>query len=125
MKRVSKEHILLLHEIIVKYSGGSSGVRDEGMLESAINSPFATFGGTSLYPTIQSKAAKLCSGLIRNHPFIDGNKRIGILAMMSFLEANGIQVQCTDNELITLGIAIADNKITENEILLFIIEHID
>lgn len=123
MKRINKEHILLLHHILIKYSGGSHGVRDEGLLESAINAPFATFGGTSLCNTMQGKAAKLCFGLVKNHPFIDGNKRIGILAMLSFLEENGIKLECTDDELVALGLQLADGTINERDVLNFIIEH--
>ncbi len=123
MKRLSKEHVLLLHKILVKYSGGSQGLRDENLLDSAINTPFAEFGGVSLCNTIQSKAAKLCFGLVKNHPFVDGNKRIGVLVMMTFLVENGITLQCEDDELVTLGLGLADGSICENEVLEFIIEH--
>jgi death-on-curing protein len=123
MKKINKEHILLLHQILIKYTGGADGVRDEGLLESAINTPFATFGGVALCNTIQSKAAKLCFGLVKNHPFVDGNKRIGILAMMSFLEENGIELECGDGELITLGLKLADGTIGEDAVLDFIINH--
>ena len=123
MKRINKEHVLLLHQILVKYTGGASGVRDEGLLESAIETPFATFDRVPLCNTIQSKAAKLCFGLIKNHPFVDGNKRIGILAMLSFLEENGIRLECDDDELIKLGLGLADGTINESSVLDFIIGH--
>ena len=123
MRKISKEHVLLLHQILVKYTGGSEGIRDEGLLESAIETPFASFGGVALCNTLQSKAAKLCFGLVNNHPFVDGNKRIGMLAMLSFLESNGIRLECTDSELITLGLSLADGTIDESAVLHFIIEH--
>ena len=123
MKKISKEHILLLHQILIQHTGGSDGIRDEGLLESAIETPFASFGGVALCNTLQSKAAKLCFGLVKNHPFVDGNKRIGVLAMLSFLEGNGIKIECTDDELIALGLGLADGSIDENAVLHFIIEH--
>ncbi len=123
MKKISIDHILLLHNILVKYTGGADGVRDIGLLESAINSPFATFSEVALYPTIQNKAVKLCIGLIKNHPFIDGNKRIGVLAMLSFLEINGIRLNCTDDELINIGLGVADSTINQTDLLNFVIEH--
>lgn len=123
MKKISKEHILLLHQILIEQTGGADGVRDEALLESAIETPFATFGGIALCGTIQSKAAKLCFGLIKNHPFVDGNKRIGILAMLSFLESNGIWLECQDDELVALGLGLADGTMDENAVLHFIIEH--
>ena len=71
---LSKEQILMLHSQLIEATGGSDGIRDEGMLESAISNPFQTFGGKELYPSIQAKAAQLCYGLVKNHPMIDGNK---------------------------------------------------
>ena len=94
-----------------------------GLLDSALEAPFITFNSFSNYPTIQSKAARLAFGLIKNHPFVDGNKRIGILAMVSFLEVNGIKLICTDAELIDLGLRLADGSIEEKALLDFIIEH--
>lgn len=123
MKKINTHHILLLHHILIEYSGGSDGIRDKSLLESAVNAPFATFGGVALCNTIQSKAAKLCFGLIKNHPFIDGNKRIGILAMLSFLEDNGIKLKCNDKELVTLGLKLAEGTINETDVLNFIINH--
>ena len=72
MIRLSKSQILLLHEQLIAETGGSSGLRDEEMLDSALNAPFQTFGGEDVYPSLQQKAARLCFGLVKNHPFIDG-----------------------------------------------------
>ena len=90
MIRLSKPQILLLHEQLVATTGGSSGLRDEGMLDSALNAPFQTFGGEDVYPSLQPKAARLCFGLVKNHPFVDGNKRIGAHVMLVFLALNGV-----------------------------------
>ena len=82
MIRLSKPQILLLHEQLIAETGGSSGLRDEGMLDSALNTPFQTFAGKDVYPSLQQKAARRCFGLVKNHPFVDGNKRIGAHVML-------------------------------------------
>ena len=89
MIRLSKHQILLIHDQLIAETGGSSGLRDEGMLDSALNSPFQTFGGEDVYPSLQQKAARLCFGLVKNHPFVDGNKRIGAHAMRSRFPSPG------------------------------------
>ena len=123
MKKLTRQQILILHEILVKHSGGADGVRDIGLLESALEAPFMTFDGVSNYPTPYGKAARLAFGLVKNHPFIDGNKRIGVLAMISFLELNGIKLTCTDSDLIKIGLGLADGSLDEKTLLDFIIEH--
>lgn len=91
MKRLSKEQILMLHSQLIEEYGGSDGVRDYNLLDSALENPFQSFGGEELYPTLQAKAARLGYGLIKNHCMIDGNKRIGTHAMLVFLAINGIE----------------------------------
>jgi death-on-curing family protein len=120
---LEKEHIILLHSMLIQQSGGSDGIRDNGLLESALHTPFQTFGGEELYPTIKSKAANLCYGLVNNHCFIDGNKRIGILAMMTFLELNEMPVECSDDELIKLGLSIANGTMQQEDICSWIVEY--
>ncbi|HIS55385.1 MAG TPA: type II toxin-antitoxin system death-on-curing family toxin [Candidatus Fimimorpha excrementavium] len=85
MIRLSKPQILLLHEQLIAETGGSPCLRDEGMLDSALNAPFQTFAEEDVYPSLQQKAARLCFGLVKNHPFVDGNKRIGAHVMLVFL----------------------------------------
>ena len=114
---LTKEQIISMHELLIERTGGLNGVKDYGLLESAINNPFQTFMGKELYPTIQRKAANLCYSLINNHAFNDGNKRIGILAMLTFLELNGIVIDCSDDELVSLGLNIASGKFTQKDIL--------
>lgn len=107
MKKLTTEDILLLHEKIINKTGGIRGLRDITLLETAINSPFASFDGEDLYKTLNDKANQLCSSLIRNHPFLDGNKRIGILAMLVFLDLNGQKLKITNKEIVDLGLSIA------------------
>ena len=90
MKVLTKRQILLLHSALIRQSGGSDGIRDEGLLDSAVSTPFQTFANQELYPSLLEKAARLGFGLICNHPFIDGNKRIGTHAMLVFLDINQI-----------------------------------
>ena len=123
MKKLSKEQVIKIHSMVIEQTGGSDGIRDKGLLDSALNAPFQTFDGEYIYRTIKAKAAKLGYFLVKNHPFIDGNKRIGILVMITFLEINGVEVTCTDEELITLGLDLADGTIDDEDLLNWIIDH--
>lgn len=123
MIKLSKEQILMLHSQLIEATGGSDGIRDEGMLESAISNPFQSFGGEELYPSIQSKAAQLCYGLVKNHPMIDGNKRIGTHAMFVFLTLNGYELQYTQSELSDTILSVAAGNLGANNLLKWIIEH--
>lgn len=123
MKKLKLDQIIKLHEMLLKETGGSPGLRDVSLLESAINSPFQTFDKVSLYPTLERKAARLGYGIVKNHPFLDGNKRIGLLAMLTFLEINGIELQYTDKELIKIGLALADGTFSEKQLLTWISFH--
>ena len=110
MIRFSKEKVLLLHQLMAEATGGSIGVRDEGLLDSALENAFATFDGVELYPSKEEKAARLSFSLVSNHAFVDGNKRIGIYIMLSFLEMNGIRLHCTDEEIVNIGLSIASGS---------------
>lgn len=107
MKVLSKRQVLLLHQHLVDETGGSPGLRDEGLLDSALNAPFQGFGTTSAYPSLQQKAARLCYGLVKNHPFVDGNKRIGAHAMLVFLAVNGVELSYTQQELADVILQVA------------------
>ena len=124
MKTLNKEQIIFLHSQLINATGGSDGIKDENMLESAIYAPFQTFSGEDLFPTIYQKAARLGFGLVNNHPFIDGNKRIAAHAMLIFLDLNGIEMQYTNNELSEIFLAIADNRAKYDDLLSWIIEHV-
>lgn len=123
MIKFSKEKILLLHQVMAEATGGDVGVRDEALLESAIENIYATFDGIELYPSKEEKAARLGFSLISNHAFVDGNKRIGIYIMLSFLELNGIKIEATNDEVIKLGLSVADGTADYENILNWIIEH--
>lgn len=107
MKILSKKQVIDIQDQLVDRYGGIHGVRDEGLLDAALNTPFQTFGGSDLYPDIIEKASRLGFGLIKGHAFIDGNKRIGTHVMLVFLQLNGISLKYTDKELIQLILDIA------------------
>ncbi len=123
MIKFSKKKILLLHQVMAEATGGDVGVRDETLLESAIETIYSTFDGVELYPTKEEKAAKLGYSLISNHAFVDGNKRIGMYIMISFLELNGIKLDATNDEVYKLGMAVADGSANNEDILKWINEH--
>ena len=123
MIRLYKRQILLLHEQLIAETGGSSGLRDEGMLDSALNAPFQSFGGEDVYPSLQQKAARLCFGLVKNHPFVDGNKRIGAHVMLVFLALNGIELQHTQTELSDVILQLAAGTIQSSDLLNWILTH--
>lgn len=123
MKTLSQKQILALHSALIKEFGGSDGVRDEGLLESALAAPFQTFGGEPVYPSLQAKAAQLGFGLICNHPFVDGNKRIGAHAMLVFLAVNGIELNYEQQELIDVILAVASGETDRQGLLQWILEH--
>lgn len=107
MKKISVQQILLMHTQLISKTGGMSGIRDIGLIESAVAAPFASFGGTDLYPTLEAKAAQLGFSLIQNHAFLDGNKRIAVHAMLVFLALNNIKLQYTQRELADMFLGLA------------------
>jgi death-on-curing protein len=123
MIKFSKEKILLLHQVMAEATGGDVGVRDEALLESAIETIYSTFDGIELYPTKEEKAAKLGYSLISNHAFVDGNKRIGMYIMISFLELNGIKIDATNDEVYSLGMSVAEGSADNGTILKWINGH--
>lgn len=123
MIKFDKEKVLLLQQLVIESSGGGAGVRDFGLLDSAIESAYQTFGGAELYPTKEEKGARLGFNLVSNHAFVDGNKRIGLLVMLSFLAINGVNVKYTDEELVEIGLSLADGKMTYEQLLAWVISH--
>lgn len=124
MKFLSKQQVLKLHEMLIAQSGGSPEIRDEGLLDSALNTPFQSFGDTELYPSLLEKAARLGYGLIKNHPFVDGNKRIGTHAMLVFLAINNAELSYSDDELIGLILGIAAGKYDDKHLLNWLQQHL-
>ena len=123
MKKLSKKQILMLHTQLIQQTGGSEGVRDYNLLDSALETPFQSFGGDELYPTIQAKAARLGYGLIKNHCMIDGNKRIGTHAMLVFLALNGIELKYMQKELYQTILDVAAGKIEYEDLLQWVLDH--
>ncbi|MCM1365099.1 MAG: type II toxin-antitoxin system death-on-curing family toxin [Faecalibacterium sp.] len=112
-----------LHHELILSTGGTDGLRDDGLLESALSTPFQNFGGTDMYPSIQQKAARLGFGLIKNHAFIDGNKRIGAHIMLVFLFLNGIELDYTQQELIDMVLGVAAGSLDFKDMTKWIISH--
>ena len=123
MIRITKKQVLMLHKQLIDEYGGSHGVRDENLSESALETPFQSFGGEELYPSVQAKAARLCYGLVKNHSMMDGNKRIGAHVMLVFLALNGRELEYTQKELSDIILEIAAGSKECDNLLQWIIEH--
>lgn len=123
MIKFSIEKVKLLHRLIAEETGGSVGVRDEGMLESALESAFATFDGADLYPSKEEKGARLGFNLISDHAFVDGNKRIGMYIMLTFLEVNGIRLDVSNEEVARTGLAVAAGEMDYESLLEWVLDH--
>lgn len=123
MIKFSSEKVLLLHQIISQATGGDSNLRDINLLDSALESAFLSFDGADLYPTKEEKAARLGYSLISNHAFVDGNKRIGMYVLLTFLETNGIKIRPSNDEVARVGLAIAAGEMNYEELLDWIREN--
>jgi death on curing protein len=124
MRYLSISEVVRLHLAIVDASGGGKGIRDLGVLESCLAQPRSTFGGTELYPSLIEKAASLCFSLARNHPFIDGNKRIAHAAMETFLVLNGHEIRATVDEQEQLMLGLARSSVTREELVSWLGDHV-
>lgn len=123
MIKFSVEKVKLLHKMIAQETGGSIGIRDEGLLESALESAFSGFGSQEFYPTKEEKGARLGYNLISNHAFVDGNKRIGMYVMLTFLEVNGIHMNCTNEDIVHAGLSVAAGRMGYEELLEWVRKH--
>lgn len=123
MIKLAKHQIIIMHEELIRESGGSTGIRDDALLESALAAPFQEYAGVELFPTIQAKAARLCYGLVKNHPMLDGNKRIGAHVMLIFLALNGYELRYTQQELIDIILEIASGNKNNEELFQWILAH--
>lgn len=124
MRYLSLEEIFALHEQVLARSGGSAGVRDMGAVESAVAQPQMGFGGQDLYPSLAEKAAALSFSLINNHPFVDGNKRIGHAAAEVFLLLNGYEISADVDEQEHIVLAVAAGEISRDEWTNWLREHL-
>lgn len=113
---ISKEQVLKIHSALIKETGGIDGMRDENLLDSALNLPFQTFDSKELYPELSGKAAQLSFSIIKNHPFLDGNKRIGVHIMLVFLALNNVKLSYTQKELIDFGLKVADSSLSKDDL---------
>lgn len=121
---LTNAEILLLHARLIQRTGGSGGVRDMGLLESALARPQATFDGIMLYPTLAEQAAALLESLVRNHAFMDGNKRVGLVAAGLFLERNGYRLTADNAAVFTLTMQVARGELSHAAIARWLEEHI-
>ena len=123
IKYLTTEDVLLLHHLSIEKSGGSHGLRDPGLLDSAVHRPQATFAGEDLYPSLFDKAGALCHSLIKNHAFIDGNKRTSLLSAMTMLELNGYIFTCEQGALVVFGLKIDNEHLSVEKIASWLKEH--
>ena len=123
MIRFSREKVLLLHRLLTEETGGAADVRDLDLLDSALASAFQTFDGKELYPTKEEKAARIGYSLISNHAFVDGNKRIGMYILLTFLETNGIRLHPSVDDVARVGFAVARGEMDYDGLLAWIREN--
>jgi death-on-curing protein len=123
MIKFSREKVLLLHQLITEETGGDPNVRDIALLESALESAFQTFDGQDLYPSKEEKGARIGYALISNHAFVDGNKRIGMYVLLTFLETNGIKIHPTVDDVARVGLAVASGEMKDDDLLEWILEN--
>ena len=123
MTKFSREKVLLLHQLIAQETGGEVGLRDQSLLDAALAAAFAGVADREFYPSKEEKAAKLGFDLISNHAFLDGNKRIGMYVMLTFLEANGIGVEADNEEVAAVGLAVASGAMKYEALLEWVRKH--
>lgn len=115
--------VIEIHDYQIEHFGGASGLRDIELLKSAIGMPSATYGGNFLHPSIYEMAAAYLFHLVENHPFVDGNKRVGAMAALIFLDLNGIDFNASDEEFTAMVLRVASGKMLKAEITLFFKAH--
>ena len=123
MRTLDVDQVLKLHGMMQAATGGAAGCRDAGALESALYHAHASFDGRDLYPTLEEKAARTAYAIIRNHPFVDGNKRMGLFAMLLLLEMNGMVLRYSGEELVALGLGLADGSIDASALHHWVVTH--
>jgi death-on-curing protein len=118
------DEVITLHSKLIAVTGGSDGLRDKGLLESAIMNCYQTFGGEELYPGVIEKAARLAFGICANHPFVDGNKRAAVTSLLMILRLNDIAVSYTQKELVALGLGVADRSLDYEAVTEWVRSHL-
>lgn len=120
---LTRDQVIMLHDQLIRETGGSHGLRDDSLLDAAIHAPFQSYGETDIFPSIQQKAARLGYGLVKNHAFVDGNKRIGAHAMLVFLAINKIELVYEQDELSDVILKVASGEYDFQELLQWILNH--
>lgn len=120
---IQLDQVLEIHDYLIEQFGGANGVRDRGILESALNRPFQTFDGNDLYPTATDKAAALFESVVSNHPFVDGNKRTSYVLMRLILLENGLDIKADEDDKYDFVIRAASGKLSFDEIKVWIAQH--
>jgi death on curing protein len=116
------DEVLAIHAHQIARYGGALGLRDRGLLESALATPAATFAGEYLHPSVHEQAAAYLFHLVKNHPFVDGNKRVGLACCLAFLRLNGIRVIAGDDDLVDLVIGVAEGRRSKADVAVFLHE---
>lgn len=124
MKWVSPEAVEQIHDEVIRATGGCAGIRDRGLLESAVGNPLATFGGEDLYPGLLAKVAALLYGVARGHPFVDGNKRTAFVAAAVVLRKNGLRLRAPQAEVVGFMEAVAAGRVSLDEVVAWLAQHV-
>ena len=124
MITLNVSEVIALHDKLITSTGGSPGLRNFGLLESAILGCYQSFDDVELYPTVIEKAARMAFSVCKNHPFLDGNKRVAVTSMLVMLRLNKTTLSYTQNELVALGLGVADGSIEYEEIVVWINKHL-
>jgi death-on-curing protein len=114
---LNQEQVKHMHKRLRDSTGGLDGIRDEGLLDSALSAPFQTFDGAELYPSVAAKIARIAHGLICNHPFADGNKRVSAYVMLVLLELNHIEADFSDDDVVRIGLELASGEMSDGQLL--------
>ncbi|MDR1872392.1 MAG: Fic family protein [Deltaproteobacteria bacterium] len=122
MNTLNKDQVKYLHKLLLDRTVGTEGIRDEGSLESALANPFQTFDGVELYPSIASKIARIVYGLVCNHPFVDGNKRVGVYLTLVLLELNHFEVDFSQDDAVRIGLELASGVMNDRRLLELILD---
>ena len=120
---ITVDEVLVLHNLSINFFGGSPGIRDMNLLESAVGRPFQTFDNSEVYFSVFEKAAALFESIAKNHPFIDGNKRTGFLASLIFLKRNNIKLNSSEEEAYKFVMKVASSEITFQEMVIWFQKH--
>ena len=124
MNTITVKQILVLHEFLIRKHHGASGIRDIGLLKSAIGRPFATFSGEDLYPEIYLKAGALIQSIVKNHPFVDGNKRTAFVSTMVLLKINNIHIGALQKDVVKFMLDVANKNLSVEDIASWLKEHV-